>query len=402
MGVYPIMNFTEILQQGTAHAWLYIPAAVVLGGLHGLEPGHSKTMMAAFIIAIRGTVGQAVLLGLSAALSHSFVIWALAALALNFGGKWNAESTEPVFQLFSAVVILGMAGWMFLRIRRDARAEAEHRNHHHGEEGQRVIRTGHGIIVMEVFEDGVPPVFRLRFSEHGKSFLPQPDTVALQTRRSDGGTEDYVFVARDGYLESTTPIPEPHEFEVELTVSHGDHAHTYRQSFSEHAEHCHAHAHGDHDHHSHHSHEHGHDHGHAHHHHHDEDDFQDAHEAAHAADIERRFANRRVTTWQIVLFGLTGGLMPCPAALTVLLVCLQVKQYSLGFALVAAFSVGLALIMVSVGAAAAVGVRHAEKKMKGFNQLMRKAPYVSCAVLVVIAAYMAWHGWNGLQHLATI
>ena len=48
--------FPELMQQGAAHAWLFIPSAIPLGALHGLEPGHSKTMMAAFIIAIRGTV----------------------------------------------------------------------------------------------------------------------------------------------------------------------------------------------------------------------------------------------------------------------------------------------------------------------------------------------------------
>jgi len=48
-------TLTDLLQQGTAHAWLFLPSAVLLGALHGLEPGHSKTMMAAFIIAIRGT-----------------------------------------------------------------------------------------------------------------------------------------------------------------------------------------------------------------------------------------------------------------------------------------------------------------------------------------------------------
>jgi nickel/cobalt exporter len=87
--------------------------------LHGLEPGHSKTMMAAFIVAIRGTVGQAVLLGVSAAVSHSLVIWALAAFALKFGSQWNAESTEPYFQLASAVIVGGLALWMFWRTRQD-------------------------------------------------------------------------------------------------------------------------------------------------------------------------------------------------------------------------------------------------------------------------------------------
>lgn len=55
-------DFATLLQQG--NAWLFVPSAILLGALHGLEPGHSKTMMAAFIVAIRGTMTQAILLGL--------------------------------------------------------------------------------------------------------------------------------------------------------------------------------------------------------------------------------------------------------------------------------------------------------------------------------------------------
>ena len=54
-------DFHTLLAGG--NAWLFIPSAILLGALHGLEPGHSKTMMAAFIVAVRGTVTQAVLLG---------------------------------------------------------------------------------------------------------------------------------------------------------------------------------------------------------------------------------------------------------------------------------------------------------------------------------------------------
>ena len=86
-------SFADYLDSG--HAWLYVPVAILMGALHGLEPGHSKTMMAAFIIAVRGTVAQAVLLGLSAALSHSLIIWILAALALRYNDRWDAETAEP-------------------------------------------------------------------------------------------------------------------------------------------------------------------------------------------------------------------------------------------------------------------------------------------------------------------
>src|SRR3977135_4420909 len=114
-------DIQQMIQSGSAHVWLYIPVAVLLGALHGLEPGHSKTMMAAFIIAIRGTVRQAVLLGLSAAISHSLLIWLLPAPGLSMGNQWNAESVEPYLQIGSAVCILALAAWMFFRTRRDLR-----------------------------------------------------------------------------------------------------------------------------------------------------------------------------------------------------------------------------------------------------------------------------------------
>ena len=368
-------DFSQALSQGASHAWLFIPTAILLGALHGLEPGHSKTMMAAFIVAVRGTVWQAVLLGLSAAFSHSLIIWALAAVALKYGSHWNAETTEPYFQLVSALIIVVLALWMFWRTRRDTKAAAAHEHHGHGHDDTKLINTGHGIVTLSVFETGVPPVFRLAFSEHGKSFLPEPSSVIIETKRPDGGRQTFAFVAKEGFLESTTDIPEPHEFDLTLTVSHGGHSHSYPAEFREH------------------DHGHFHDHG---------DlpagaDFQDAHEAAHALDIQKRFMNREVTTPQIVLFGLTGGLLPCPAAFTVLIVCMQVKQYTLGFALVAAFSFGLALTMVTVGAVAAWSVQHAEKKFTGFGNLMRRAPYLSCALLLTLASYMAWQGWHGLQ-----
>lgn len=69
-------EFSTLLQQG--NAWFFIPSAILLGVLHGLEPWHSKTMMAAFIIAIKGTIKQAVMLGLAATLSHTAIVWLIA------------------------------------------------------------------------------------------------------------------------------------------------------------------------------------------------------------------------------------------------------------------------------------------------------------------------------------
>jgi len=256
------MDFSQLLQQGTAHAWLYIPVAILLGALHGLEPGHSKTMMAAFIIAVRGTAWQAALLGFCAALSHTLIIWILAGLALKYGSHWNVEQTEPYFLLISGLIVIGMAIWTIMRLRE----EHGHHHHHHGEGDQ------------------------------------------------------------------------------------------------------------------------GHDH------HHDDLEDEDAHARAHAADIQKRFANRHVTTGQIVIFGLTGGLMPCPAAVSILIICLQLKEFSLGFGIVAAFSFGLALTMISVGVLASWGFQKLAEKSGWFSRAAARAPYVSSYLLIALGLAFAWRG----------
>ncbi len=166
--------------------------------------------------------------------------------------------------------------------------------------------------------------------------------------------------------------------------------------------------HHDHDHDQHHHHHH-HAHHHDDHHHHDEEDaglshvldvtdggYQDAHERQHAEDIRRRFAGRAVTTWQIALFGITGGLIPCPGAITVLMLCLQLKRLALGSVLVLCFSIGLALTMVTSGVIAALSVRYAERRFGGFGEIVRKAPYASGLLILGVGLYLAALGWHAL------
>ena len=323
-------DFHTLLQGG--NAWLFIPSAILLGALHGLEPGHSKTMMAAFIVAVRGTWVQAVLLGLAATVSHTAIVWVIALGGMYFGQHWSAEASEPWMQVVSAVMIIGLAVWMLWRTSRNEAA---------------------------------------CFHDHG----------------SDGGHDH-------GH-------------------DHGDHAHDHGHAHATHAHAGHDHAHDDHGH-AHHDHAHGHDHDHDHGHAHGAScghdhgpakavavaaDAQDPHARMHAEQIQSRFAGREVTTGQIVMFGLTGGLIPCPSSITVLLLCLQLKKIALGATLVLGFSIGLALTMVASGVIAALGVKHLSSRMSGgrFSALAAKAPWFSGVVMLVVGVYV---GWMGIRALA--
>jgi nickel/cobalt exporter len=340
------MDFNTLLQQGATHAWLYLPVAVLLGALHGMEPGHSKTMMAAFIIAVRGTVVQAALLGLSAAISHSLIIWALAALALRFGSQWNVETTEPYFLMGTGTIVIGMAVWTLWRIRKGS-------GHHHHHDESKSLPTPDGAVDLNVFEDGVPPRFRITARSHAV------EPVLLRTLRDDGNVQSFSFVRHPNFWESNETIPEPHEFRVEAVLKGPSGESIVAVDFTEE-------------------------------HHHDEAD--DEHAREHADQIRRRFDGREVTTTQIILFGLTGGLMPCPAALSILLLCLQVKKFTLGFSLVAAFSFGLALTLVTVGVVAAWGMKQVTKRAGTLSRLANRAPYLSSILLIVLGVVFVLRG----------
>ena len=371
-------DFSTLLQQGAAHAWLFIPSAILLGALHGLEPGHSKTMMAAFIIAIRGTMTQAVLLGLAATLSHTAVVWVIALGGLYFGQRWDAHASEPYLQVASAAIIIAVAAWMIWRTWRLQRAGASvhGHDHAHSHDDARRIDTGHGVVRLEVFEAGVPPRFRLcREGTRGHHW--PADQVRVETERPDGSRQRFAFVQRDGFVESEQSIPEPHEFIARLRLGHDGHSHDYDVEFVEHDHPHHAIA--------------------------DYDGldvsalgYQDPHELAHANDIRRRFGNREVTTGQIIVFGLTGGLIPCPASITVLLLCLQLKEIALGATLVLCFSIGLALTMVMAGVLAALSVRQVSKRWSGFGSLARNAPYFSGGLILLVGVYLGLQGLRAL------
>ncbi len=247
-------DITALIQSSAAHAWLYLPLAALLGALHALEPGHAKSLMAAYIVAIRGNARQAATLGLSAAVGHTIVVWALAIAGLALGEKYIVERAEPWLTLLSGVLIVLLAGRMLWMLR----------------------RTGH------------------------------------------------------------------------------------------------THAHG---------HSHDHDHGHSH----------DGHHHDHAPGTP---LPRGVTTGQIVWFGFTGGLMPCPSAIAVLLVCLQIKAFALGVAMVAAFSVGLAATLVAIGVSVAWGSGKLTARWSGFERFAEKLPYLSAGFVLVLGLVVSAVGLN--------
>ncbi len=112
-----------------------------------------------------------------------------------------------------------------------------HGHDDHGHDEAHHIATSAGTVVLDVFEDGVPPRFRLH-AEAGPALTAQ--TASVETIRPNGARQMFAFVGRDNFLESVDEIPEPHAFTAQVRLG----AENYSVTFEEH-EHAHGAAHRD-------------------------------------------------------------------------------------------------------------------------------------------------------------
>jgi cation diffusion facilitator family transporter len=107
--------------------------------------------------------------------------------------------------------------------------------HGHAEQGQdeaHAILTETGMLILDVFEDGVPPRFRLH-AESGS--VPAVQSVFVETLRPDGARQLFAFQDHGDFLESAEEIPEPHAFTANVRLGADVHAVTFEE---------HEHAHG--------------------------------------------------------------------------------------------------------------------------------------------------------------
>jgi cation diffusion facilitator family transporter len=100
--------------------------------------------------------------------------------------------------------------------------------HDHEHDETHTLQTMAGPVTLEIFEEGVPPRFRLSFV--GKAIAA--DSVAIETIRPDGERQVFAMTLRAGYLEAIGEIPEPHAFKARVSLNGGGEIHTVE--FAEH------------------------------------------------------------------------------------------------------------------------------------------------------------------------
>ena len=186
------------------------------------------------------------------------------------------------------------------------------------------------------------------------------DALLVEIDRGKGEAERLVLerspAAPNVYLSTAAPA-EPHEFSAQILWAGADHEHeAVNFSMKEPSGH--------------------HDQGHEH-----LDDV--AHAEAHAATLPEYVKNgERPRLAQIVLFGAAGGMIPCPASITVMLLALSTGRTGLGLLTVLGFSLGLAAALVGIGIIVVTGLSKLSNTGR-FSSISRKAPIISAGLVIV-------------------
>jgi cation diffusion facilitator family transporter len=165
----------------------------------------------------------------------------LAMIALLIGYEAVSRLFEPVpihFAEAIPIAVLGLAvnvasAWLLSGGHDHGHGHGHNHDHAHDDDDEtHRIATDDGDVTLEVFEEGVPPRFRLRSEK--SSVKLSAAAASVETVRPDGTRQVFTLEDRGGYLQSIEEIPEPHAFKANVRIG----AQTYPLSFEEH-EHAH-------------------------------------------------------------------------------------------------------------------------------------------------------------------
>ncbi len=163
----------------------------------------------------------------------SAIILAMIALLIGYEAVSRLIPPVPIhFAEAIPIAVLGLAvnvasAWLL------SGGDHHHHGHGHGHGGaqdhhdhdqEHLIETGTGPVRLTMFEDGVPPVFRM----HGDALSGA--SVRIETVRPNGERQPFSMTERGGWLESANAIPEPHAFVANVYI--GDQG--YPVTFEEH------------------------------------------------------------------------------------------------------------------------------------------------------------------------
>ena len=96
-----------------------------------------------------------------------------------------------------------------------------------GPNNGRLLKDGDFALEMTIFEDGVPPQFRVFPTRGGKAVDPRIVTLSVTLKRIDGEVDRFAFKPQGAFLTGQGAIIEPHSFDVEVVAVEGGKRHRW-------------------------------------------------------------------------------------------------------------------------------------------------------------------------------
>lgn len=98
----------------------------------------------------------------------------------------------------------------------------------------------------------------------------------------------------------------------------------------------------------------------------------------------------------LIQLGIAGGMVPCPSALVLLLTAITLHQITYGLFLVGGFSLGLGLVLVSLGLVA-VYARQWLEQLPQTDKILQKVSLLSAGVVVILGMGLTWVSTTSFQ-----
>jgi len=166
----------------------------------------------------------------------SAIILAMIALLIAYEAVTRLLAPAPIhFSEAIPIAVVGLlvnvtSAWLLSGDHHQHHSHDHHHHHRHtpheyaGDDHEDTVQrifTPTGIFALSIFEDGVPPVFRLNTQTHG-SVLPGQE-MTVTTIRPAGSQQVFAFKRVEEHLESTSEIQEPHAFKAIVRLQEGEH-----------------------------------------------------------------------------------------------------------------------------------------------------------------------------------
>jgi ABC-type nickel/cobalt efflux system permease component RcnA len=298
----PRNAFSDLVARRRFGFWFLVSAALIaagLGAFHALEPGHGKTIVAAYLVGSRGTATHACLLGLIVTASHTSGVYLLGLVTLYASHYVVPEHLYPWLGVFSGLTIAGLGLYLFVRrysgpIHHHTHTAHGHTHHHHHHHHDHPDHEHHIEVRSQEAEDGVRGLeFGARAS--GEIEAQKADAIAPDSQEPKSKIQN-------------PKLPNP----------------------------------------------------------------------------EFRKPNPDVSYRELLALGITGGIIPCPAALVVLLSAVALRRVGFGLFLILAFSVGLAAALIAIGLVMVYAGRFMSSRKDEGPLLTRWLPMASAAVITLL------------------